>query len=171
MIYKNKNFSFKDPKCNDGDTFEQCNLTQASPNTEICVGKKELRFIRCNLVNCQVPIDSVIDRCNVAQISRCTHENPNLIDKGVSACAEDCTHRVGDTKQSVEITEDEYRKLKEEERVESKTIEGLTVDKTVDSDGVTQQTFKRDIYVYEDKYLGKGAKGEVDTSGGDIGSN
>lgn len=57
-IIKNKNFARKQPECQDGDTFRDCNLSQEKANTEICKGKKGLRFINCNLHNCKLPADA-----------------------------------------------------------------------------------------------------------------
>jgi hypothetical protein len=50
MIIKG-NFSFnKSPKCNDGDVFDDFNLTQFVPHTKVCEGKKGLTFQNGNIV-------------------------------------------------------------------------------------------------------------------------
>ncbi len=144
MKHERRNYCYEDPKCSDGDEFVACNLTQAAPDTIICKDAKGLVFRNCNLVNCVVPGDAKIEGCNTSQISRCTHEHPELIERGLKACAEDCTHRVGATKQTVEIPEDEYRKLATADR---------SVSKAVDADGVTIQAFTKSAYVYRDKVV------------------
>ena len=103
MNIRNRNFSFQDPECSNGDTFVSCNLTQLLPNTEICKDKKNLTFIDCNLVNCKLPQDITATSCNNTQVSKCTHIHPNLIKRGLTPCAEDCQHRIDDQKHWVEI--------------------------------------------------------------------
>ncbi len=61
MIHRDANFSRQDPDCDSGDTFIGCNLAQATPHTSICSGARGLRFVNCNLTNCDVPDDAVID--------------------------------------------------------------------------------------------------------------
>ena len=68
MIHRRKNYSKQDPTCDNGDMFEGCNLTQATPNTAICIGKTGLVFESCNLVNCIVPADAVVRDCNINQV-------------------------------------------------------------------------------------------------------
>lgn len=91
-IHKNRNFSFQDPNCENEDIFERCNLSQLQPNTLICLNKTGLTFRNCNLVNCIVPGDTVVERCNTTQVSRCKHLHPewtNLPDED-----ENCPHVV-----------------------------------------------------------------------------
>jgi hypothetical protein len=71
--------------------FENVNFSQAVPHTKILEGVKNLTFIQCNLVNCDVPADAIIDGGNVAQVSRCSHVHS---DWGLSECAENCEHVV-----------------------------------------------------------------------------
>jgi len=92
MLYRLKQYSFTDPDCSDGDTFEQCNLSQLVPGTEICEGKIGLTFRQCNLVNCLVPVGSIIERCNTTQVSRCSHLHPEWVERGLAECAVDCSH-------------------------------------------------------------------------------
>ena len=68
MTHSRKNYSKRAPACADDDVFEDCNLSQRRPFTQICAGRHGLEFIGCNLVNCQLPADSTITACNVAQI-------------------------------------------------------------------------------------------------------
>ena len=68
MIHK-KNYCYRDPEASSGDTFLECNLTQASPNTPILVGLTGLTFQDCNLINCLLPPDSnIIGKCNTNQV-------------------------------------------------------------------------------------------------------
>ena len=94
MTHINDNFSYKSPPCFDGDVFDHCNLAQAIPHTPICVGKTGLIFRECNLSNCDVPVGSVVENCNVHQVSFCTHLHPEAIADGVTACSDNCEHVV-----------------------------------------------------------------------------
>ena len=89
VIIKNKNLSFTQPVCENGDTFESCNLHQLNPNTIICDGKTGLVFKNCNLINCQIPPDSTTENCNTTQINRCYWLHPEwpLEEEG-----ENCMH-------------------------------------------------------------------------------
>jgi len=90
------NFSHTDPASKvtveNGDTFERCNISQLVPDTAICAGKTGLTFTSCNLVNCSVPGDAVVEHCNTAQISRCAHLHPEW--DALPAEADDCPHVV-----------------------------------------------------------------------------
>jgi hypothetical protein len=73
-----------------GDTLKGHNFTQESPGTEILVGLTGLTFIECNLVNCKVPVGSVVQHCNTAQIDRCSHNHDFLSYQ----CETECRHMV-----------------------------------------------------------------------------
>lgn len=92
MTHAHKNFSFKDPECSDGDVFEFCNLSQLVPHTAICAGRTGLTFRSCNLCNCAVPAESVVEDCMTAQVSRCSHLNPQLVERGLPECDVNCVH-------------------------------------------------------------------------------
>jgi hypothetical protein len=68
------------------------NLTQKEPNTSIFIGNTGLTFIRCNLINCSVPIGSIIEDCLVGNISFCSNEHPEWVAKGLTECVENCSH-------------------------------------------------------------------------------
>lgn len=69
MIHEHQNYSLTDPAGIDsGDTLVECNLAQQVPGTAILLGRRNLTFTRCNLVNCALPPDSVILDCNTAQV-------------------------------------------------------------------------------------------------------
>jgi hypothetical protein len=74
-----------------GDTLQDHNFCQESPGTEILVGLSGLTFIECNLVNCKLPVGSVIQHCNTAQIDRCSHNHDFLSYQ----CGAECRHMVG----------------------------------------------------------------------------
>jgi hypothetical protein len=80
------------PIVNNGDTFERCNFSQLLPNTPIFTGITGLTFINCNLINCSLPGDAVIESCNQSQVDRCTNINPQWIDHGQTACIVNCRH-------------------------------------------------------------------------------
>lgn len=73
----------------DGDTVENCNLSQPHPNTFVCVGISNLTFIGCNLVNCSVPIDAIVEDCLTIQKSFCSHLYPHW---DLLICVENCEH-------------------------------------------------------------------------------
>lgn len=66
------------------------NFAQESPGTEILVGLTGLTFIECNLVNCKLPVGSVVEYCNTAQIDRCSHLHESLSYQ----CEAECRHLV-----------------------------------------------------------------------------
>lgn len=109
---KNQNWSRQQPVgVNDGDVIEQCNINQAEPDTPICEGMTAgsetivdeetgeettvewgpLTFRNCNLVNCSLPEDAVIESCNTARVDRCYWLHPNW---GLEEEPEDCPHVV-----------------------------------------------------------------------------
>lgn len=87
--YSHDKISKLSAKLKSGDTLEKANLSQKSPNTVILTGFTGLTFIKCNLINCSVPSGSVIESCNVRQVSRCVHLHP---DWGLDAEIENCPH-------------------------------------------------------------------------------
>jgi hypothetical protein len=50
-----------------GDSFTNCNLSQANPHTVMFAGLTGLTFSDCNLQNCDVPADSVVQDCLTVQ--------------------------------------------------------------------------------------------------------
>jgi hypothetical protein len=95
-----KNFSFEkisllEEQLANGDIVEDCNLSQAVPGTQVCENFGQLTFRRCNLTNCAVPADSVIEDCNTFQVSKCSHLHPGLLEKGfIEECPAECDHVV-----------------------------------------------------------------------------
>jgi hypothetical protein len=79
VVHKSKNWSHKEPEnVSNGDTIEQCNLSQILPNTSICSGITGLTFRNCNLTNCSIPEDAIVEDCNITQIDRCYHLHSEL---------------------------------------------------------------------------------------------
>ena len=152
MIYKFKNFSFQNPKCEDGDVFEYCNLTQLSPMTVICEGIAKLTFRSCNLLNCKIPDDAVVDDCLTAQVDKCTNLHSELVEQGLKKCSEDCKHKIGVTKQSIIIPKEDY--------ISAKAASPLSVSASTitDANGIITQTFTKQTYGYRDTVLGKDMK-------------
>jgi hypothetical protein len=81
MQHTIQNYSRRDPECRDGDAFVSCNLSQAEPETPICVGRVGLTFRDCNLLNCRVPDDAVVERCNTAQVRITVSEPDPAVDR------------------------------------------------------------------------------------------
>lgn len=106
-LYKIKNFSrskINNFTFQNGDEFEGCNFSQSNPNTEILQGLTGLKFTKCNLVNCSIPVDAIKDDCLHFNKSLCTnihtnrigeitpHEDDLLIDPNFTKCPENCAH-------------------------------------------------------------------------------
>jgi len=82
------------PSVTNNHVFDGCNFSQAEPNTIIFAGVSGLTFRRCNLSNCQLPADAIIEDCLRIQKSFCSHIHPRWVDKGLPECDEDCSHLV-----------------------------------------------------------------------------
>ena len=93
-----QNFAFtmgKFPTPKDGDVFIRCNLHRMMPHTAIFVGVRGLRFRDCNLCNCDIPPDAVIEGSGLmGHVSYCSHEHEKWIMKGLPVCGESCAHLV-----------------------------------------------------------------------------
>jgi hypothetical protein len=82
------------PDVENGHEFTNCNFAQMIPHTAIFEGLVELKFTRCDLVNCDIPQDAVLDGCLHFHRENCTNIRPRLIDQGLTPCAENCDHVV-----------------------------------------------------------------------------
>jgi len=80
------------PDVENGHTFTRDNFTQLISHTPILVGKTGLKFINCNLTNCDLPSGSITQGCSPYHVSFCTNINPKLIEYGQTSCAKNCTH-------------------------------------------------------------------------------
>jgi len=72
--------------------FERYNFCRKEPHTAIFAGKTGLVFRNCNLVNCDVPADSIIEGGLNIHKSFCTHIHPGWIEKGLTPCVANCYH-------------------------------------------------------------------------------
>jgi hypothetical protein len=61
-IVKDQNYSFTLPTMSDGDTYKDCNFTQAAKHT-ILTTAENVKFVRCNLRNCDIPASSDVKDC------------------------------------------------------------------------------------------------------------
>lgn len=94
-IYNCKNFRLVPPTgIENGDSFIGCNLIQINPHTAICTSVSGLTFTDCNLTNCDVPSDAEVIDCGGygRHKSRCSHLHPDMVDKGLVECVENCSH-------------------------------------------------------------------------------
>ena len=82
------------PTANNGDTFEGYNFMQKSPHTAIFAGVTGLTFRKCNLTNCDVPVDAVIEGGLRFHKSLCANIYPDWVAKGLPAEAVNCVHVV-----------------------------------------------------------------------------
>lgn len=89
------NYSFASdnpiPDVANGHVFEGDNFIQQFPNTAIFSGKTGLKFINCNLTNCSLPSDAIVEGTFLKQRSFCSHVHPRW---GLTECIEDCEHVV-----------------------------------------------------------------------------
>jgi len=93
-IIKGKNYSLErisDLTASNEDTVEDCNLMQLVSNTSVCVGITGLIFRGCNLLNCSVSGDAVVEDCLIISKSFCSHLHP---DWSLTPCIENCSHVV-----------------------------------------------------------------------------
>ena len=106
MEYRNKNFSrthINKLIANNGDVFIRCNFSQSVPHTEILTGVNGITFEKCNLMNCNIPVDAVKIDCLHIQKSLCSHLHQRRLDAGeITECAEDCVHVDDDN--SIQVT-------------------------------------------------------------------
>ena len=90
-VIRLKSSVFRQPECSSGDTFNGCNLMQIRPHTAICTGVTGLQFVNCNLMNCDIPADAIVEGGLRLHKSFCSHLHP---DWPLDACAEVCSHVV-----------------------------------------------------------------------------
>ena len=83
------------PKAVDDQTFTGDNFLQLLPHTKIFEGVKGLRFVNCNLTNCDIPADAETN-IQIQHVEWCSHLHEHFVKWGLSECAENCEH-VADT--------------------------------------------------------------------------
>lgn len=80
------------PEVKDGHVFRGDNFLQAIPHTKIFGGVNGLRFINCNLTNCDIPADAVCEGCAPQHAEFCSNLHPRWVDKGLAQCTANCSH-------------------------------------------------------------------------------
>lgn len=95
------NYSFQQPIAENNQVFENANFSQVLPHTVVCAGITGLVFRNCNLLNCDVPADAVIESCLTVHKSFCSHLHPELIEKGLPECTTECQHMA--SKEPIEV--------------------------------------------------------------------
>lgn len=86
------NFSFNpNPVCKAGDVFDDFNLTQLIPHTKVCTKVAGLIFRNGNIMNCDLPADSV-SICQSIYMSFCSHLHPEWVALGLPVCPTECEH-------------------------------------------------------------------------------
>ena len=111
------NFSFNpNPKCKDGDTFDDYNMTQAVADTEVCVGKKNLTFTeKGNKTNCKFPAGTTVEG-PIIRKSFCSHLHPEWVSKGLPVCVLECEHMVKKYEfDEGAVTKDTFRKYEDKD--------------------------------------------------------
>jgi len=91
------NYSFQQPPdIPDNSIIDGGNYTQSVPHTKIYEGITGLIFRNCNLVNCDVPPDAIVENCNTKQVGFCSHLHPKMLEHGyISKCSISCQHLTG----------------------------------------------------------------------------
>lgn len=81
------------PDVPNGYVFNGDNFTQLNPHTPILVGKTGLKFVNCNLTNCDPPAGSVYEGCQPKHCEFCSNMFPEFPQRyGLKTCAENCEH-------------------------------------------------------------------------------
>lgn len=79
------------PDIENGHVFRGDNFMQKLPNTAILVGKTGLKFINCNLTNCNLPSDAITVGSHTKQRSFCSHVHQRW---DLPECPVNCEHVV-----------------------------------------------------------------------------
>jgi len=89
------NWSFKDPGDDipDGSIIDGGNFSQLVPDTPILVGKT-LTINGGNWVNVRRDDAWTVNGGNWCQLERCSNLHPEWVAKGLTECAENCSHVV-----------------------------------------------------------------------------
>ena len=82
------------PSVPNGTIFTGDNFCQLLPHTPILVGKTGLKFIKCNLTNCDIPVDAICEYTSPYHISFCSNIHPKWIEYGLTPCVQNCSHVV-----------------------------------------------------------------------------
>ncbi len=92
------NYSFKTtglPEPVNG-VVEGHNFTQGVVDTEIYTGQTGLTFRNCNLTNCKIPPDAIVEGSKYPRkVSYCSHNHPSWLEKSyIAECSTNCSHVV-----------------------------------------------------------------------------
>jgi len=161
-VYERMMFAGGVPVSQDGDEYRECMLAQPNPGTKIGLNEKGeackgLVYRGCNMLNCIPPDDAKVDEtCLTAQLSRCTHLEPELLKMGVTPCPENCEHIVSQTPQWQPATKEEFTA---EKVADSKTAK-VRVTTTTDAVGLVTQVIEKLAPVREHKFLGAWREGK-----------
>ena len=90
-LHKGKMYAFTDPKCEDGDVFEGCNMMQVNIDTAILVGKK-VTLRSCQLTNVKLNSNMTIEGGNTSKWDYCSHLHPKWVQFRLPVCKEFCRH-------------------------------------------------------------------------------
>jgi len=135
-----------------GDTITGGNYSQLVPDTDVFTKLDNITVTGGNFCNCRKPATWTVEGGNWGQVSRCSHEHPEWVAKGLPVCAEDCEHRLGDEKVWVDTAEEEYRTEKNSLSAEAAPVK---VTNTTDADGIVSQKLEKQVFVYTDKVVAK----------------
>ena len=80
------------PDVENGHIFTGDNFTQLIPHTAILAGKTGLKFVKCNLTNCDVPVDSSFEFTQPHHHEFCSNLHPEWIKFGLGTCVQNCSH-------------------------------------------------------------------------------
>ena len=75
--------------------YRQKNFSQQEPNTPIHADEVGNLYVQCNLLNCRVPEDATVERCQVGQHVRWTEETTVETDGETATVTEDKHQFVG----------------------------------------------------------------------------
>lgn len=88
------NYSFKNTiDIKDEEVINSGNFTQINPNTEIMVDKT-LTINGGNFTNVKKQSKWTVNGGNWTQISWCSHNHPEFIEKGLKECPVECSHMI-----------------------------------------------------------------------------
>lgn len=96
-IHKGNDFSLDKDKSivQDNDTLDGCRCVQVS-GIPIFSGVSNLRFIgNCNLINCILPPDAIVENGLVIKKQYCSHLHPEMVAAGLKEEPVDCPHSSG----------------------------------------------------------------------------
>ncbi len=82
------------PAIGNGYVFTGDNFCQLLPHAKICEGVTGLKFINCNLTNCDLPLDATCEGCKPSHIEFCSNLHLKFVEYGLTPCVLNCSHVV-----------------------------------------------------------------------------